>query len=46
MKIGYVRVSKQEQNEELQIDALNGVKDLLFLTPLFQRGLPGRQASR
>ncbi len=22
MKIGYVRVSKQEQNEELQIDAL------------------------
>ena len=24
MKIGYVRVSKQEQNEELQIDALKG----------------------
>ncbi len=25
MKIGYVRVSKQEQNEELQIDALKKV---------------------
>jgi hypothetical protein len=32
MKIGYVRISKHEQNEDLQIDALKkaGVKDGLL----------------
>ena len=31
MKIGYVRVSKHEQNEALQIDALKALNDLRFL---------------